>query len=68
VSNEEVDKIKARADAMKRAHPKLRFGQSLMNALFYENRFVFDKITGTDADCFHHDKRIPAFLEELARN
>lgn len=59
-------KILRQAEIMRRAHPELRHGQAMMNALFYENREVYEMIQPTESNCFYEDKKIPAFLSKLA--
>lgn len=49
------------AATMRRLHPDLREGQALMNALNLCHPGVYEAITGTDADCFYDDSRIPIF-------
>ena len=61
----EVDTI---AKFMRKSHPELREGQSLMVALFEVNCILFREITDTDADCFYDDKKISAFWNKLAES
>lgn len=44
----------------------LRRGQYLYCVLFSLNEDVARSITGTDADCFHDDRKIPAFFSALS--
>jgi hypothetical protein len=47
--------------------PTLRYGQCLMNLLFTANRAEYDKIRGTDLDCFYRDdiaRKTIKYLEE----
>jgi len=43
----------------------LREGQSYMNALYDINPSLYEKASGTDADCFYVDDNIPQFLNFL---
>lgn len=56
------------AKFMKKANPELREGQCLMNALFEVNRILYIQITGTEADCFYDDKKIPDFWNKLSEH
>ncbi len=38
--------------------PELRAGQSLMNAIYDVDLELYNKITGTDADCFYVDSKM----------
>ena len=38
-----------------------RKGQAMMNALGYVAMPLYDMVTGSLADCFYRDDRIPAF-------
>lgn len=42
-----------------------RKGQALMNALYMCDEELYTAITGTDADCFYDDKRIPEFTKAV---
>lgn len=42
-----------------------RHGQRLMNALHGVNSVLYHQITGTDADCFYNDAKIPQFQAYL---
>lgn len=42
-----------------------RKGQALMNALGYVAPELYDMVTGTLADCFYRDDRIPAFRDMI---
>jgi len=44
---------------------ELRKGQALMNALFENNRLVYDWISGTVYDPFYDDHRLTAFFGKL---
>ena len=61
----EVDTI---AKFMRKSHPELREGQSLMVALFEINPNLFKEISGSVFDCFYDDKKIPAFWNKLAES
>jgi hypothetical protein len=61
----EVDTI---SKFMRKSHPELREGQSLMNALFEVNPNLYKEITGSEFDCFYDDKKIPAFWNKLAEH
>ena len=45
--------------------PNQREGQAHMNALSRVSPELYEEITGSVADCFYRDDRIPAFLEYL---
>jgi len=61
----EVDTL---AKFMRKSHPELREGQSLMNALFEVNPVLYKEITATEFDCFYDNKKIPAFWNKLAES
>lgn len=55
-----VDKILHKAwDKMQ--HPNIRHGQALITSLHEADPELYVKITGTVADCFYLDSKIPAF-------
>ncbi len=58
----EVDTL---AKFMRKSNPELREGQSLMNALGEINMPLYKEITGTDADCFYLDSKIPEFFYKI---
>lgn len=45
-----------------------RQGQYFMNRLFEHNPDLYHAISGTSADCFYVDDRIPAFWEYLGKH
>lgn len=45
-----------------------RQGQFLMNKLFEHNLDLYHAVSGTSADCFYVDERIPAFWEYLEKH
>jgi hypothetical protein len=47
------------------AHKGLRLGQSYMNALFVVDDKIYNKITGTESDCFYDDNKIINFINYL---
>lgn len=53
---------------LQKKHPELREGQSYMNALAEINPELYKKITGTEADCFYDDKKIPSFFDMLVNS
>jgi len=61
-----INTIHTLANFLKEKHPELRLGQCLMNALFACDRGIYDKISGTDADCFYVDEKIEKFWEAVA--
>lgn len=42
-----------------------RPGQAMMNALADTDPGLYDEVTGSDADCFYDDSRIPAFVRRV---
>jgi hypothetical protein len=42
-----------------------RLGQSCMNALYEVDKDLYNEITGTEADCFYDDAKIPSFIEKV---
>ncbi len=58
----EVDTL---ARFLRTKHPELRDGQSFMNALGEINHSLYKEITGTDADCFYLDSKIPEFFDKI---
>jgi hypothetical protein len=46
--------------------PEFRLGQAHMNVLRVQRPDLYDEVTGTSADCFYLDERVPAFLAWLA--
>jgi len=67
LTNEQIDNLKKRADKIKRAHKDMRYGQSLMVALSFENKFVYEQVQPTESNCFYEEKKIPAFLDFISR-
>ena len=51
---------------LKKKHPELRYGQSLMNALGEINFDLYKEITGTENDPFYLDSKVTVFFETLA--
>ena len=51
---------------MRKSHPELREGQSIMNALFEVNPILYKEISGSEFDCFYDDTKISAFWNKLA--
>lgn len=58
----EVDTL---AKHMRQKYPHLRQGQALMNALHECSKETYDKISGTDADCFYIDAAIEKFYQHI---
>ena len=56
--------IRDNANEIKNRHD-LRLGQSMMIALRRKNKELYDVISGTSADPFYDDKKIPAFEKAL---
>ena len=50
---------------LKSQNPELREGQAFMNALSEVNPELYKQITGTEADCFYDDEKIPTFFNKL---
>lgn len=42
-----------------------RHGQAMMNALARVSMDLYSIISGTEADCFYQDSKIPAFKEAI---
>lgn len=53
---------------LQKKHPEFRQGQALMVALSEINPELYKTITGTEADCFYDDKKIPSFFAKLAES
>lgn len=45
--------------------PNLRYGQTLMHLLFDYNRAEYNKIHGTDLDCFYRDDIVRKTIKYL---
>jgi hypothetical protein len=45
--------------------PHMRYGQSVMNMLYQSRPDLYEKIKGTDFDCFYDDSTVPLTLNNL---
>lgn len=62
--------IPAPSEVLERARAlprEWRAGQCLFNALRLLAPTLASQLTGTDADCFYNDNKIPAFWAALAK-
>ena len=50
-----------------KAHPGLRRGQALFNALYTLDPKLANKTRGIELDPFYDDKKVPKFLERVSR-
>jgi len=55
-------------NVLKTNHPELRAGQAMMIALNEFDSGLYERITGTEADCFYDDKKIPKFISVIFDN
>jgi hypothetical protein len=62
--NNETD-LNNRAAVLQAAFPELRRGQALMIALRDRYPELYVRFTGSDADCYYSDSRIPQFVAAL---
>ena len=51
---------------LREKHPEMREGQSLMNAIYEYSIDIYNKISGTEYDCFYDDKIVKFFLEKVS--
>jgi hypothetical protein len=49
-----------------RKHPGLRLGQAMFNVFYFIDPDTATELTGTDADPFYSDEKIPQFLAAIA--
>lgn len=61
----DISKLQELARDYKAVCPELRYGQSLMNALWELHPELYKQITATEHDCFYIDSVIPKFLTYL---
>ena len=54
-----------RADHLRGKNHGLRRGQALMNALYTLSPVTYNAISGTEADCFYDDNKIPKLFQQL---
>jgi hypothetical protein len=47
--------------------PHMRYGQSIMNMLYQSRPNLYEKIKGTDFDCFYDDRTAKFTLEKLEK-
>lgn len=57
--------FKSAEETRRKTGKALRLGQSLMNALHGLNPGLYNKLTGTEADCFYDDRSTERFYEKV---
>lgn len=60
-----ISKLYGKIQDKLQLHPKLRYGQALMNVLFESYREAYDAVVATQHDCFYVDYKVEGTIKYL---